>query len=152
MPGTLAASQHDPCSGAPPPHLISSRRRDERAADQTNPTVPVPSHRPGELFLKGPIPLSWLETASRCGGKALNVGLFLWQRAAMKKSGRISISLTRVGERMGFDRTTAYRALSSLEGAGLLAVERVPGRSPVVTLHWPTLVPPALPICKTKVE
>lgn len=33
---------------------------------------------PGKTFLKGPIPLPWLQGAARLPGKALHVGVVLW--------------------------------------------------------------------------
>jgi len=99
--------------------------------------VPIPRHREGEHYLGGAIPIEWLEQASRLGGKALNVGIMIWHHAVMAKSGQVAISLTTVGQRMGFDRTTGTRALRRLEEHGLISVERGPGRSPVVRLHWP---------------
>jgi hypothetical protein len=41
----------------------------------------IPRHRPGEKFLRGPIPWKWLIRAGRLPGKALQVGLLLWQAA-----------------------------------------------------------------------
>jgi hypothetical protein len=69
----------------------------------------------------------------------LNVGIAIWQLAHMKNSGRVPVSLTRIGARMGFHRTTARRALLQLQNAGLATTENIEGRKPVVTLHWPPL-------------
>lgn len=146
MSRTRASAQQNPRRDAHPHHLISDQKRRKNEPSKTEEAVPVPQHRPGELFVKGPIPQGWIDGASRCRGKALNVGIAIWQLAQMKKSGRVSISLTRVSSRMGFDRTTASRALHSLEMAGLIVIEQHPGRRLVVTLCWPPVTEPGLPI------
>jgi hypothetical protein len=95
----------------------------------------LPTHKPGERFLKGPIPLGWLAAAARQGGKALHVGVVLWHLAAMKKSRRVSLSRS-VLTSFGVSRWSTSRALESLEGAGLVQVERHPGRVAVVTILY----------------
>lgn len=130
-----------PCSGAHPPHLISSSEHlDSQLAGGPDPGAPIPRHAPGGRFLKGPIPWEWLAAASRCPGKALHVGLVVWHHAFLRKSSTVSVSMTRAASEMGFDRSSALRALTELEAAGLVAVRRFPGRSPVVTLLSPPLV------------
>jgi hypothetical protein len=68
------------------------------------------------------------------------VGLVVWHRAFLIGSGCVSVSLTRVATAMGFDRSTAHRALVALERAGLVLVERHAGCSPLITLVWPPRV------------
>jgi hypothetical protein len=85
-------------------------------------------------FLRGPIPLPWLEQAARLPGKALAVALALWFRAGVTSSRsdlRVSGKLL---ERFGVGRKAGYCALRSLEDAGLICVLRAPGRCPVVEL------------------
>ncbi len=93
----------------------------------------APRHRRGEMFLRGPIPLHWITIASHLGGKALHVGLAIWFFAGMKRSRIISLNLSQP-EKFGFDRFSGSRALAALEKAGLVLVERHPGRKPVVTI------------------
>lgn len=100
-------------------------------------SMPIPRHQAGELFLMGPIPMDWLKRASRCGGKALDIGIAIWHLAFLKRSGSVSVSISRVSRERGFNRTTGLRALQSLERSGLVTAFRTPGRSPQVTLHWP---------------
>jgi hypothetical protein len=95
--------------------------------------VSLPTHKKGERFLKGPIPMSWLITAARQGGKAFHVGVALWHLAAMKNSARVSLSGS-VLTSFGVSRYSTSRALESLEGAKLVEVERHPGRRSVVTI------------------
>ena len=93
----------------------------------------LPRHQQGELFLKGPIPWQWLERAAQLPGKTLHVAITLWQRAGMGKSNRLKLS-TKVLDGMGVDRYAKRRALTALEGAGLVSVERHHGKNPIVTL------------------
>ena len=92
-----------------------------------------PRHAKGEGFLKGPIPLSWLEAAARLPGKSLHAGVALWFAAGLLRSDKIPLS-NLSGHRFGCDRNAKYRALAWLEGAGLVRVERKLGRAPIVTI------------------
>ena len=93
----------------------------------------LPRHKQGELFLKGPIPLEWLQRAAQLPGKSLHVAIALWQRAGMKKSNGLKLS-NKILDGMGVDRYAKRRALKALEGAGLVSVERHHGKNPIVTL------------------
>ena len=82
---------------------------------------------------KGPVPLAWLVTAARLPARSLHVGIVLWYTAGI--SGSASVHLSNIlCLRFGLDRSAKYRALRSLEGAGLIAVKRKRGRSPLVTI------------------
>ncbi len=107
--------------------LPSSKRR------QLPDIRPPPRHTPGEKFLKGPIPWSWLEAAGNLPGKSIHVALAIWFSAGMAKNGtvRLPASLLR---RMGVERNSMYRGLKQLEGDGLVSVVRHNGRSPIVTI------------------
>ena len=89
--------------------------------------------RKGERFLKGPVPLPWLETAARLPGKSLHTGVALWYVAGLTRSPTVPLSNI-AGDRFGLDRNAKYRALEWLEGAGLVRVERKLGRAPLVTI------------------
>ena len=95
--------------------------------------IKPPTHKFGEHFLKGPIPLAWLEEAARLPGKSLHAGVALWYAAGRAKSAAIPLSNI-ASLHFGLDRNAKYRALVWLEEAGLIAVERKLGRAPVVTL------------------
>jgi len=92
-----------------------------------------PHPKKGERFLKGPVPLSWLEAAARLPGKSLHAGMALWYVAGLTRSRTIPLSNI-ASVRLGLDRNAKYRALAWLEEARLIAVERNPGRAPVVTI------------------
>ena len=46
-----------------------------------------PRHKPGEKFLKGPIPWPWIESAGALPGKALAIGLAVWRKAGCRNVG-----------------------------------------------------------------
>jgi hypothetical protein len=93
-----------------------------------------PRHRPGGQFLKGPIPLAWLAAAGRLPHRALHVGILLWFEAGCRKARTVTFCLAR-GETMGLGMDTARRALRELERAGLVTIQRRPGRGLGVTLN-----------------
>src|SRR5215468_5398788 len=103
----------------------------------SRPSTKPPRHRPGERFLKGPIPWPWLEQAARLPGKALALSLALWREAGYRRRRTVSVSLSRAG--LGVNEQAARRALRALQAAGLVSVLRKPGRKLEVTL----LEPPA---------
>ena len=93
----------------------------------------LPRHSRGQKFLWGPIPWSWIEAAMRLPGRSSDVGIILWQVAGMRKN-RIVRFEHKAARSVGIERRAVSRALASLENAGLVEVERKPGRCPVVTL------------------
>lgn len=94
----------------------------------------------GERFLKGPVPLPWLEMAARLPGKSLHAGIALWYAAGLLRSSAVPLSNVSA-VRFGLDRHAKHRALAWLEGASLIRVERKPGRAPVVTILSPAAPP-----------
>ena len=114
-----------------PPIDLDRLRVRQRVTDTRK--VKPPRHRIGEAFLKGPVPLVWLEAAAQLPGKSLHAGVALWYAAGLTKSASVQLSNIS-GLRFGLDRNAKYRALGWLEGAGLIKVERKLGRAPVVTI------------------
>ena len=104
------------------------------------PTKP-PRHRPGERFLRGPIPWPWLAVAARLSGKALALSLYLWREALRHNRRTVRLCLGRVG--LGMSEQVARRAVQQLERAGLVSVLRKPGRGLEVTLLDPAREGPA---------
>ena len=97
------------------------------------PKSPPPRHRTGEKFLKGPVPWSWLVLAARAQGRSLHVAFMLWFQAGLAKQRTVKLSLSGMAV-MGVSRFAAKRGLEALETAGLVIVDRGPGRCPRVTL------------------
>ena len=95
-----------------------------------------PTHKPGEKFLKGPIPWKWIVLAARQPGKALHVAIVLWFWAGILGSGEVKLNNILL-KTMGVTRSAKYRSLQSLEQAGLISVAQFKGKSPVVTLLDP---------------
>jgi hypothetical protein len=99
------------------------------------PTVTAPPrHRPGEKFLMGPIPWSWIVAAAALGGQALLVGLDLWREAGCCKAGTVPLNLSHLADTFDISRPTVRRALKALADAGLVRVEERAGRPHLITL------------------
>ena len=87
-----------------------------------------------EQYLRGPIPLVWLQTAARLPGQALAVGMALWHLAGLRGTQQhLSLSTERLAP-FGVSRYAKDRALRQLIEAGLVTVARKKGRSPSVSL------------------
>jgi hypothetical protein len=89
-----------------------------------------------EKFLRGPIPLVWLEQACQLPGRApLAVALAIWWLRGMRdRFDRLPLtsdSLRRFGV---FNRQAKDRGLRALERAGLIRVERRQGKNPMVAI------------------
>jgi hypothetical protein len=85
-----------------------------------------------ETFVK--VPLWWFEQATRAT-KTQQAFVAVWLLHLRWKAGSTTFSLPngRLAER-GAGRKAKARALASLEAAGLITVERRPGKTPAVTL------------------
>ena len=84
-------------------------------------------------FLKGPVPLPWLQSASKLPGKSLQVGVALWYRAGLEGKSTVTLTNVLLAE-FGVDRYAKRRALRHLRDAGLISVLQKNGRNPVVTI------------------
>jgi DNA-binding transcriptional ArsR family regulator len=86
-------------------------------------------------FLRGPVPLGWLEAAARLPGSTLAVGVALWQLAGLRGTREgLALSTERLAP-FGVSRHSKDRALRALLAAGLVDIERKRGRSPRVSLR-----------------
>ena len=102
----------------------------------TNKLMPIPKK---ELFLRGPIPLEWLVRAAALPGKTLNVAIALWWHHGMAKDQPFKLT-RRALKYLNVERDAAGMALTRLEQAGLIQVDRKPGRRPTVTILVHTAV------------
>ena len=94
------------------------------------------SHRPARAtrtFLKGPIPVWWLEQAAACGGKCIALGLVLWLLSGLQRSRTVRVEYKWCA-RFAMGRWAVRNGLQRFEQAGLVLVERTNGRCPRVTL------------------
>jgi len=91
-------------------------------------------YQAGEWFLKGPIPGAWLARAARLSFRALRAGLALWYLAGVRRTHVVKPTRD-TWQRFGLSPDAARRGLTALEEAGLVDVDRHPGRCPVVTIR-----------------
>jgi len=85
-------------------------------------------------FLKGPIPLNWWTAAAALPGKALALASAIWFKAGLNKTHSDIAVGEELAMRFGVHRGARYRALRQLQDAGLISVDREPGRLPRITL------------------
>jgi len=83
---------------------------------------PLPRHRQGEKFLRGPIPWIWLSKAAQQPGHALHVAIALWFIGWMEKSAVVTLS-PKLMRGMGVHRLAMRRGLTALVVAGLVRIE-----------------------------
>ena len=86
------------------------------------------------VYLRGPIPWVWLRQAILLGGSALATALTIWHLRALNKSLTFKASLGQLRKWTGLTEKSTRASLRKLEGAGLVAVERPVGQSPVITI------------------
>jgi hypothetical protein len=75
----------------------------------------------------------WLTQAARLPGKALHLATVVQSLARAQNTKQVALS-NLACQVFGIDRNAKYRALAWLNKAGLIAVERKLGRSPIVTI------------------
>jgi hypothetical protein len=122
----------------------------DKRKDKRN-KIPLPRHKDGEQFIKGPLPENWLAQASHLPGKSLNVANLIWKRAGM--SGTAEVTLPKHDlVKWGIHRNAFYRALFWLEDAGLIITIRRRGASIIVTILDPPAIPLPVSLHERKVE
>jgi hypothetical protein len=85
-----------------------------------------PRHRPGDPFIKGPVPHAWIASACRLPGAGLRVAMasrFLCRRFRSENRW----GLDAIADGLRISARSARRGFNAAELAGLLAVEREPG-------------------------
>ena len=102
-------------------------------ATPNTPIPPILQKRKKGKFLKGPVPLDWLQGAGHLPGKALHVGVVLQYLSGVEGSSEWTFSYS-LAETFGVKRHAAYRALKALEQRGLIKIRRGNGKSPRVQL------------------
>jgi hypothetical protein len=96
-------------------------------------TTAALSLRQSTRYLRSPIPLAWLQAAACLPGRALHVGLALWYLIGVTRSTTVQLSSVRLAG-LGVDRSAKRRALTALVDAGLITMDQVPGRNPMITV------------------
>jgi hypothetical protein len=84
-------------------------------------------------FLKGPIPLAWLNEAAKLPGKALNLSIAIWWLAGMAKTKTFKLT-GKALDQLDISRDAASSGLKRLESQGLIRVQRSPGQRPTVEI------------------
>jgi hypothetical protein len=114
-------------------HFVT--RHGKRIEVETLPSKAKPSkarQREADLFVK--VPLKWANAATRAiRSRQSFVLIWILHLAWRAKSPTFALSNTAL-VRYGVGRETKRRALAKLQAAGLIAVQRLPGRATIVTL------------------
>lgn len=93
---------------------------------------PAPAQRQAP-FIRGPLPLAWVQQACQLPGKTAQVALAIQYRCGLERSFVVTLTRSQVAA-FGVERHAARRALKLLEAAGLIRYETRRGRSPRVTV------------------
>ncbi len=86
-------------------------------------------------FLRGPIPLGWLQRAMRLSGSAICIGIILWYLRGLKKSSVFKIGIQDIANLISSSWLTAKRGLMALEKERLISVDRHQGRKHIIEIH-----------------
>jgi len=86
-----------------------------------------------KLFLRGPVPLEWLQRAAALPGKTLNVAVALWWRHGMAKGRPFKLTHAAL-KYLNVERDAASTGLDRLERAGLIKLERRAGQRPIISI------------------
>jgi hypothetical protein len=91
-----------------------------------NSRQPIPRQR--GAFIRGPIPLAWLDGALNLPGRGpLVVALALMYQSGLERSPSVRVT-HKLLQRFGIPPRTSHDALAKLEAAGLVVVTKRPGR------------------------
>jgi hypothetical protein len=90
--------------------------------------------RRSQRFLKGPIPMPDIASAARLPGAALALLLAIHHRTALTGNAVVTLPQALLNE-LGIAKDAKARGLHHLEDAGLIGVERRPGRAARVWLR-----------------
>ena len=85
------------------------------------------------LFIKGPIPMDWVEKVAKLPGKALNVAMAICWLHGMAKGKPIKLTKKALNY-LNVSRDAAGDAVKRLEEAGLIHATRSHGRCHVVSV------------------
>lgn len=86
-------------------------------------------------FLRGPIPLNWLQKAMKLGGGAISVGIILWYYRGLKKLSVFKIGIQDIANLIGRSWLTAKRGIIALEHQGLITIQRHNGRKHIIEIR-----------------
>ena len=84
--------------------MRSQAQNKKRKTAESN---PLPQHKQGERFVRGPIPCDWLHRALACGGKSGHLALALWWLAGMQRCNPIRLTRQVAREERSGAKTSA---------------------------------------------
>lgn len=87
----------------------------------------------GRQYIRA-MPMNWVRRAMWLPGKAFHVAVLIWYQAGLASSYQTRVSTKQMRE-CGIGRGVMYHALTALEDAGLIEVERHTGLQPRVTIQ-----------------
>ena len=114
---------------------MSQWRLDEehRHLVQSKPPVVAESARQNKRYIKAPLPYGWIATAANLPAKTLHLAMAIRYLVGVTKSSTIKLSY-KYPKEFGVGVKAFYSALTNLEQAGLISVQRSKGRSPIITV------------------
>jgi hypothetical protein len=120
------------------PENLKLKRKHKNITADYIPSIKITSTHlnRSEKFLKGPIPLKWLSTASKLPGKAFQIGIVLWYLKGLKKTHEVKLTNV-VLAKFGVKKDAKRRGLEALEEAGLVSIKRRKNKNPIVTILNP---------------
>lgn len=115
------------------PDLDRFRTRGNGELPTSNPRRKRVARKRRDWFVLGPIPGDWIGRAAALRGQCLHVALAVWHCAKLERSdcGKLTAAVLR---KFGVNADNGRKRLADLEAAGLVTVERHPGRCPLVTI------------------
>jgi hypothetical protein len=96
-------------------------------------SAPKPQSRTTRLFLKGPIPFTWLQKANSLGGSTGIVATGLWFYVGINSSKYFKVD-SKLDQFTGVTRQTRQHALHKLETAGLVKIRNPKGSYPYIEI------------------
>lgn len=112
-----------------PPKVKGKRRQEAKAARK------LPKPATGEAYLTGPIPMSWIQEATRLSGRTWQVACALWFTGIRSRTKSATVTLTeKTRRRFNLSENAVRRGLAQLAEVGLVVVERQSGRRSIVTI------------------
>jgi len=96
-------------------------------------SAPKPQSKTTRLFLKGPIPFTWLQKANSLGGSTGIVATGLWFYVGINNSKYFKVD-SKLDQFTGVTRQTRQYALQKLEIAGLVKISKPKGSYPYVEI------------------
>jgi len=86
------------------------------------------------LFLKDPVPWSWLEKALDLGYSTSKIGVALWVFVGLKRTLSPKIGVKDISSLVHRDPSTVQRALKKLEEKNLIVVKRLKGSKNIISI------------------